>query len=110
MGVPGVQTCALPISRRGQRPVLLVDRADPAEVRVVLGDVEQALARDAAAAGDVLEERHDVVGPLWATEAEHEQRLPPSGRRGVGGRRRPAVVADGRSEEHTSELQSRQYL
>src|SRR3712207_6910916 len=53
-------------------------------------------SRDAAAAGDVLEERHHVVGALRAAEAEHEQRLPPARRGGVRGRRRPPVVAGDR--------------
>ena len=45
---------------REQVPALLVDRADPAEEVVVVGDLGQPLAGHAAAAGDVLQERHDV--------------------------------------------------
>jgi hypothetical protein len=64
-------------------------------VVVVLRDLLEPLARDTAATGDVLEERHHVVMPLGATEREHQQRLPPSGRGGLGGRLGAAVVADG---------------
>ena len=61
---------------RGHRvAVQLVDRRDPAEVPVVLGDLEQPLPRHAPAPGDVLEERHDVVRPFRAAERKPQQRV-----------------------------------
>src|SRR3712207_9542764 len=69
---------------------------DALPILVVLADLHQALPGDAASAGDVLEERHDVVGLLGAAEGDEQHGV-------VGGEYR-------RSEEHTSELQSRQYL
>ena len=56
-----------------ERPVLLIDGADAAEVRVVRGDLREAFPRDVAAAGHVFEEREDVVHPLRAAEGEDEQ-------------------------------------
>ncbi len=84
-----------PAQRGDQRLVLLVDRADAVEVVVVLGHALQPLARDAAAAGHVLQERHDLVVALGPAEAEHQQRLPPARRRRRGPRDDAAVVAGG---------------
>ena len=53
----------LALERRDQLPVLLVDRADAAEVLVVLGDFEHPLARHVLAAEHVFEKRQHVVGP-----------------------------------------------
>ena len=58
--------------RREERAVLVVDRRAAAEQEVVLADLLQPLARDPPAAGHVLQERHDVLGPLGAAE-RHEQ-------------------------------------
>ena len=59
---------------RGQQvPALLVDRAHPADRVVVLGHAGQPLRRDAAAAGDVLQERHDVVGAFRAAERDEQE-------------------------------------
>ena len=55
--------------------VLVVDRALPADRGVVLGHFEQALARDAAATGDVLEERQYVVRAFGAAEAQQQDRV-----------------------------------
>ena len=44
-----------------ERPVLVVDRGASAELEVVLPHLLQPLTRDPAAAGDVLEERDDVL-------------------------------------------------
>ena len=49
-----------------------VDRADAAEVVVMLGDFQQPLARDVPAARDVLQERHDVFALLRAAEADDQ--------------------------------------
>ncbi len=68
------------LQRGDEGPVLGVDRADAAEVEVVLGDLFQPLPGDVAAPGDVLQERDDVVRPFRAAEGEHEQRVV-----GVGG-------------------------
>ena len=61
--------------RREQRPVLVVDRRPAAEQEVVLADLLEPLARDAAAAGHVLQERHDVLGPLGPAERDEQQRV-----------------------------------
>ena len=59
---------------RGQQvPALLVDRAHPADRVVVLGHAGQPLRRDAAAAGDVLQERHDVVGAFRTAERDEQE-------------------------------------
>ena len=58
---------------REQSAALIVDRAPPAEVVVVLPDCLQPLARDAATSRDVLEERHDVARLLGSTERHEEQ-------------------------------------
>lgn len=56
-----------------QLAVLPVDRADAAEAEVVLPDLLEALARDAAPARDVLQERHDVFGPLGTAEGQQQE-------------------------------------
>ena len=87
---------------RGQQiPALLVDRAHPAHRVVVLGHAGQPLRRDAAAAGDVLQERHDLAGAFRAAERDKQEGVvcrhasiqpgPPggwTGARGSGTRRR----------------------
>ena len=65
----------LGLERRDQLAVLAVDRADAAEELVVVRDLLEPLARDVAAAGDVLEERHHVVHPLGPAERDDEQRV-----------------------------------
>src|SRR6185312_15334024 len=52
---------------------LLVDRAHPADRVVVLGHAGQPLRGDAAAAGDVLQERHDVSGAFRAAERDEQE-------------------------------------
>ena len=52
-----------------------VDRAHAADGVVVLGHLGQALRRDAAAAGDVLQERQHVVGSLGAAEGQQQERV-----------------------------------
>ncbi len=54
--------------RSDQLAALIVDRAFAAEVVVMLGDLEQAVARDVPATRDVLKEREDVFGSLGSTE------------------------------------------
>ena len=62
------------LAERGEeRAVLVVDRGAAAEQEVVLADLLQPLARDAPAAGDVLEERHDVLGLLGPAERDQQQ-------------------------------------
>ena len=63
------------LDRRDQRAVLRVDRADAAEAEVVLGHLEQPLARDPAAPGDVLQERQHVVRPLRPAEGHQQERV-----------------------------------
>ena len=60
---------------RDQRPVLRVDRADAAEVLVVLRDLLEPLARHVAAARDVLEERNHVVRSFGPAERDDEDRV-----------------------------------
>ena len=67
------------LQRGDERPVLVVDRAASAEEEVVLADLLEPLTRDAPPAGDVLEERHDVLGLLRAPEGEHEESVVGSG-------------------------------
>ena len=68
-------TAQLRLERGDQLAVLGVDRADAAEQLVVVRDVEQPLARDVAAARDVLEERQHVVRPLRAAERDEHDRV-----------------------------------
>ena len=71
------------VERGEQRAVLRVDRRDPAEVLVVPGHLGQPLVGNAAPAGHVAQERHDVVRALGAAERQQQQRV-------VGGQpRRP---------------------
>ena len=42
---------------------------------VVLSDDGQPLARDAAAASDVLQERHYLLGTLWPPERQQQDRV-----------------------------------
>ena len=65
----------LGLERGDQLAVLGVDRADAAEQLVVMRHLEQPLARDVAAAGDVLEERHHVVHPLGPAERDDHDRV-----------------------------------
>ncbi len=58
--------------RRDQGADLGVDRADSAEMLVVLGDFQQALARDVPAPGHIFEERHDIVRLFGTAEADDE--------------------------------------
>lgn len=61
--------------RGDERAVLVVERASSAEVMVVLRDAQESLARDAAAAGHVLEEGHHVLGTLRTTERDENERV-----------------------------------
>ena len=65
----------LAFERGDQRPVLGVDRADAAEMSVVLGDLFEPFSRNVAAAGDVFQKWHDVVHALGAAEREDEERI-----------------------------------
>ena len=56
-----------------QFPVLGVDGADAAEQEVVLPHLLEPLAGDAAATGDVLQERDHVVGAFGAAEGQQQQ-------------------------------------
>ena len=60
------------LDRGDQLAVLRVDRADAPEQVVVARDLDESLARDTAAASDVLEERQHVVRPLRAAERDHQ--------------------------------------
>ncbi len=71
------QRCELGFQRGKQCPVLVVDRAAAAEPPVVLGDLGQPVIGDTAPAGDVAQERHDVLGRLRSTEGDQEQRVDP---------------------------------
>ena len=62
-----------------RRADLGVDRADAAEVVVVLGDLEQSRLGNIPASGDVLEKRQDVLATLRAPKTNNEDRV-------VGGR------------------------
>ena len=48
-------------------------------MQVVLGDGLQPLPRDATTAGDVLQERHDIVGSFGAAEGQQQQRVDVAG-------------------------------
>jgi len=69
-----------------ERAVLAVDRADPVEREVVVRDLLEALPRDPAAAGDVLEERHHVVRRLGSAEGDEQEGI-------VGARHRSTSTA-----------------
>ena len=56
-----------------QGAVLVVDRRATAEQVVVLADLLEPLARDAATTRDVLQEREDVVGSLGPAERHQQQ-------------------------------------
>ena len=53
-----------------ERTIVRVDRAHAIHDVVLLGDLPESLRRHVATLGDVLEERHDVVGPLGAAERD----------------------------------------
>src|ERR1700712_3631828 len=57
------------------RTVDPVDRRDAIEVVVVLGYRVEALRRDTATPGDVLQERPNLLGPLGSAEREEKQRV-----------------------------------
>ena len=87
----GVQ---LGLERRDQRAVLLVERTDAGEELVVVRDLEQTLARDAASSRHVLEERKHVVhalGPAERDEQDRVERLLRQGRNRPVGRLLPLV-------------------
>jgi hypothetical protein len=58
--------------RVDQRAHLRVQRADAAEVIVVLGHFEHALARHVAAAQHVFQKRHHVFAPLGSAEPDDQ--------------------------------------
>ena len=59
--------------QKGQ--VLGVDRAPAAEVVVVLRHLQHSLPRNVAAAEHVFQERHHIVGAIWAAERDEEHRV-----------------------------------
>ena len=61
--------------RVDQRPDLGVDRADAAEVVIMLGDLLHPLAGDVPAPRHVLQKGHHVVGPLRTAEAHDQDRV-----------------------------------
>ena len=72
--------------QRGQQlPALVVDRAPAAEQEVVLAHLGQPLAGNAAAPGDVLQERHHVLGTFGPTEGQQQHRVVGIEIRPVGG-------------------------
>ena len=64
----------LRLEGRDEGPALVVDRASAPEVQVVLGHLPLALLADRRAPQDVVEKRHDVVGPLGSAERHDQQR------------------------------------
>jgi hypothetical protein len=71
-----------------QRTVQVVDGRPATEEEVVLADLLQPLAGDPAAARDVLQERHDVLGLLGPAEGDQQEGVV---RRDVGGAHVPIV-------------------
>ena len=65
----------LDAQRGDELATLRVDRAHAAEQLVVRADLGESLGGDAATPRDVLEERHDVIGSLRATEGHHQKRV-----------------------------------
>ena len=65
----------LGLEGRLQLAVVLVDRADAAEVAVVVRDLLEALVGDAAPARDVAQERDHVVLTLGAAEPGEQDRV-----------------------------------
>ena len=64
---------------------MVVDRAAATEVVVVPADLGQPVARDAASAGDVLEEGQHVVGLLGSAEGDEQQGVVRARHRGACG-------------------------
>ena len=58
-----------------QRPVDRIDRRDSTKVVIVLGDRFEPCARDATAAGHVLQEGHHLLGTLRPAEGQQQQRV-----------------------------------
>src|SRR5690606_9132385 len=81
------------LDRGDQCAVLVVDRAPATEAVVVLPDLLEAFDRDVLADGDVLQERHHVLGLLGSAEGHQQQRV--VGRPGSGSH--AAIV--GRSDQ-----------
>src|SRR5262249_39093773 len=73
------QSDGAPLQFRNQcgneRPDLRVDRASPAEMVVVPGNLLQACLRNIAAAGDVPQERQDVFGTLRTSKSDDQDRI-----------------------------------
>ena len=63
-----VITLKLRANRRQEFAVMLVDRADAAEVVVVLGNFQQPFARNVSASCHVFEERQNIVPAFWTAE------------------------------------------
>src|SRR4030088_657521 len=58
-----------------ERAVLCVYRRHATEAEVVLTHDAQALERDVASAGDVLQERDDIIRALRTAERDDQQRI-----------------------------------
>jgi hypothetical protein len=85
----------LGIQRRLQLTVVLVDRRHPAEVTVVMGDLFEALVRDAAARRDVAQERDHVLLTLGSAEAQQQHTVIRDGALTCGSPAQVAAVAAG---------------
>jgi hypothetical protein len=62
----------LGLQRGDQLAIDAVDRRDTAEVQIVLGHIGEPFPRDAAAASDVLQERHYLLGTLRPAERQQQ--------------------------------------
>src|SRR5579864_4686699 len=72
---PGTVAGQFRFEARDQSTVLIVDRALAAEMIIVLGHFEHALARNIAAAQNVFEKRDDIVRLLRSSERENQYRV-----------------------------------
>jgi hypothetical protein len=64
--------CQFTFQRCDQFSRPLVDRALAAEMVLMLGDGQHALARDIPSPQHVFEKRNHIFGRLWSTEGDHK--------------------------------------
>src|SRR5271166_5247952 len=68
-----------------QGPDFPVQRTDPTETLVVVGNLQHSIAWDIPSAGHVFEERKNVIGAFRTTEGDYEYGIEGRKRRGEGG-------------------------
>ena len=73
-GKPNASTIQLRTESVDDRPNLPVDRTDPTEMMVMLGDFEQTLSRDVPSPSHVLKKWHHIFRILGTAKADDQNR------------------------------------